>query len=465
MRLDLSEQVVAAQASESDVAKAIAQGPRDEGWSLLLEEGDDFLLAEPAGDRNKLDLQCGYGPEMLKARDVLSDAQLRDLFVSFLNRDGQWRGRCRWVAMTDEAVDEPADHPPAAPRSGAFLFAVLGFVALIVLTVLFPGHWIPGWLPPVLQDRGAWILVWIGFAVAAALGMARRRGLHNKPERIRWAQTTGKITRSDAIAEERSVVGEALQVVNLPAVRYSYEVDGKPYTGDRISLDDIGDDDPRTTDILQRYRPGTSVTVYYRPDQPENSVLECEPVTPPATPHSALWVSAPYLGLMLAALACWALFPVQIKAWWSTLSHPYLFLFFAFNAGFSLLSALAMQTRSRLNDEWAVTLGKVLVSRVELRDARSRERSEHCYARLEYSYSVGGREYRGSRIRMDVDVSGSESVVRAMIDRYPVGRSVSVYYNRKNPAKAALNPGYNHLAKGLIAAVICGLLAWYFGTP
>lgn len=58
-------------------------------------------------------------------------------------------------------------------------------------------------------------------------------------------------------------------------VSYHFEVDGLEYTGDRRSFADYSSSSIRRAEkIVAKYMPGTEVTVYYRPDEPEESVLE-----------------------------------------------------------------------------------------------------------------------------------------------------------------------------------------------
>jgi Protein of unknown function (DUF3592) len=58
-------------------------------------------------------------------------------------------------------------------------------------------------------------------------------------------------------------------------VSYLYNVDGLAYNGDKRSFGDYSSNNrQRAEKIVARYMPGTDVKVYYRPDDPEDSVLE-----------------------------------------------------------------------------------------------------------------------------------------------------------------------------------------------
>lgn len=60
-----------------------------------------------------------------------------------------------------------------------------------------------------------------------------------------------------------------------PRVRFSYEVDGVSYAGDRVSFrDDHYGKRASALEIARRYRPGSEVTIHYSPDDPSQAVLE-----------------------------------------------------------------------------------------------------------------------------------------------------------------------------------------------
>jgi hypothetical protein len=75
-----------------------------------------------------------------------------------------------------------------------------------------------------------------------------------------------------------NVISSSLNISNSnyrADVIYEYEVDGGRYTGNVVSVGAIGWNTPgpaqRTVD---RYRPGNEVQVYYRPQRPDDSILE-----------------------------------------------------------------------------------------------------------------------------------------------------------------------------------------------
>jgi hypothetical protein len=85
---------------------------------------------------------------------------------------------------------------------------------------------------------------------------------------------------------------------------------------------------------------------------------------------------------------------------------------------------------------WRTTTGRVLKSRVEVSGGENTTVS----ARVIYAYDVSGRAYQSDQIRAGdkvMTVSSSGDAYR-LIDRYPEGAIVTVYYNPANPQEAAL---------------------------
>jgi hypothetical protein len=86
---------------------------------------------------------------------------------------------------------------------------------------------------------------------------------------------------------------------------------------------------------------------------------------------------------------------------------------------------------------WPSTPGKIVKSRVELAGGRD---MATVYAKIVYEYQLRGRTYQCDQVH-----SGDEFFAQAtreetydLVDKYPAGRGVTVYYNPDNPAEAAL---------------------------
>ena len=62
------------------------------------------------------------------------------------------------------------------------------------------------------------------------------------------------------------------------------------------------------------------------------------------------------------------------------------------------------------------------------------------YPQLEYEYSIGGRNYTGTRIAMILPRSDFRFKKR-IYEQYPVGTLVSVFYDPRDPENSVLEPG------------------------
>ena len=135
-----------------------------------------------------------------------------------------------------------------------------------------------------------------------------------------------------------------------------------------------------------------------------------------------------------------------------------------------VLFAAAYKTlQVRAAREWPSTPGKVFISNSEVRDVRvlddSREDNHRIerrnFANIVYQYSVAGKQLRNNRVSLGEDRGNFE--VAETIAKYPVGTSVTVFYNPLHPNEAVLE---RDLPKGLWGCLGIGtaiVLAIVFG--
>ena len=135
-----------------------------------------------------------------------------------------------------------------------------------------------------------------------------------------------------------------------------------------------------------------------------------------------------------------------------------------------VLFAAAYKTlQVRAARAWPSTPGKVFISNSEVRDVRvldeSREDNHRIerrnFANIVYQYSVAGKQLRNNRISIGEDRGNFE--VAETIAKYPVGTSVTVFYNPLHPNEAVLE---RDLPKGLWGCLGIGtaiVLAIVFG--
>jgi hypothetical protein len=132
------------------------------------------------------------------------------------------------------------------------------------------------------------------------------------------------------------------------------------------------------------------------------------------------------------------------------------------------LIALGVKLRElREARRWPETTGKVIASRVQsLRKTSAgpsfgpsdMELTNQPF--VQYEYKVGRRTYRCSRVSVAEQVDGAE--LRAILERYPVGKAVTVYYDPARPERALLE---RTLPAGKLALGLGCLMAIFVGGP
>jgi hypothetical protein len=114
---------------------------------------------------------------------------------------------------------------------------------------------------------------------------------------------------------------------------------------------------------------------------------------------------------------------------------------------------------------WPGTPGKVVASAAEARDVdvggpNSTDTERRNFALIVYAYTVAGREYRCDRVSIGENMGNFE--VAETLAKYPVGTTVTVYYNPSDPAQAVIErdlpPGL-WKAPVILVAVIVALVA------
>jgi hypothetical protein len=118
--------------------------------------------------------------------------------------------------------------------------------------------------------------------------------------------------------------------------------------------------------------------------------------------------------------------------------------------------------QARRVKKWPSTTGTIAISRVEARKRVLRDAGESEFVnepRVEYDYSIGKHKYRGKRIGLAERISPME--IESVLARYPVGATVTVYYNPANHSDALLD---RELPRVVLLAGI-GCLAVIIGGP
>ena len=112
----------------------------------------------------------------------------------------------------------------------------------------------------------------------------------------------------------------------------------------------------------------------------------------------------------------------------------------AFAAGsvFMILSYFKNKKKAAASLTWSTTSGTIIESSVHQSTTGDFDGPATYYAKISYAYQVIGQAYQGRNIHIGASSTVPHSKAQAIASRYPVGASVTVYYDPANPADAVL---------------------------
>lgn len=122
---------------------------------------------------------------------------------------------------------------------------------------------------------------------------------------------------------------------------------------------------------------------------------------------------------------------------WTT---PFLF-YLLLGIVVSLFSTAVFELpRAVASSGWPTARGVILTS--EVREVGWSEDTSGWCPELSYEYPVAGRKYVSHNVELqDICISNLGSYARRVVERYPAGKKVEVYYDPRDPSRAVLEPG------------------------
>jgi hypothetical protein len=105
--------------------------------------------------------------------------------------------------------------------------------------------------------------------------------------------------------------------------------------------------------------------------------------------------------------------------------------------------AIILYTRQKVKQaaNWPSTMGTVVFSTIQWR--RGSKGGSVAYPSINYTYQVGGNAYESNKVMPGMESGGTGA--HKVVERYPAGAQVMVYYDPQDPSKALLErsmPGY-----------------------
>ena len=112
---------------------------------------------------------------------------------------------------------------------------------------------------------------------------------------------------------------------------------------------------------------------------------------------------------------------------------------------------------AKSSEHWPAVDGEIVESELESFYVRRRRGSGYVYnANITYIYSIGQQMYEGYAISIGepkVSTRRQEGA-QSVLNKYPVGKEVKVYFNPTDPQTAVLEPGVTTQNYGQWAAVL-----------
>ena len=124
-----------------------------------------------------------------------------------------------------------------------------------------------------------------------------------------------------------------------------------------------------------------------------------------------------------------------------------------------------MLIKEKASRSWPVCQGTVISSDIEQESKidSSKKKTVNYRACVVYSYSVNGKTFISNRIAFETYSTSQKRKALTIVNRYPAGEIITVYYDPANPNSAILEKGTGNTVYPAIVIVI-GCLCAFLGT-
>lgn len=146
----------------------------------------------------------------------------------------------------------------------------------------------------------------------------------------------------------------------------------------------------------------------------------------------------------------------------SILCGGLLFLIFGGIGAFLLYRAYKTRQQADASQGWPSVQGQVVDTHVDhsARSDADGDMVDSYNPMVNFTYQVGGNTYHGDKVSYSPQRSfDSEAKAQAALQRYPVGGSVTVYYNPANPSESVLEKSAGGFAVSLVIGIVFILIA------
>ncbi len=288
-----------------------------------------------------------------------------------------------------------------------------------------------------------------------------------------WPRASGRITHSTTGFElRRQSQSEQPRNHRIAKISYEYQVGGRTLRSNRIWPTGTPPEE-EVERLLTSFPVDAKVTVFHHPTDLNKSALELNG-PPPELAKGCL--AAALMLLAVAAVAIWLATSGigQLQGWFPDGLVPAMLIASAIGL-LLLIMFVGFARQNAAIQRWPTTGGRITLSQVEEfkllnKDSKRRRRRTTRTAYMpivEYSYSVGGRDYLSRSVWADTEVSGSRGYAEKIAAKYQTGAVVVVHYDPEKPQRAALETGggwvhWLMLVLALIAFGVAAATSGYF---
>jgi hypothetical protein len=211
---------------------------------------------------------------------------------------------------------------------------------------------------------------------------------------------------------------------------------------------------------LARYPVGKTVSVFYKPTNPNECILERDD---PKNLRNGWFAVAVLIALCVGGVVGVGRLAEIVRGVVAMPKLTPLVVALGLFSFFLALFARMVGQKSRAMHNWSKTQGQIVHSAVEERqEQHDRPGMERDYAqtmyvsRVVYKYDVGGNSYQGDNAGTAVS-SSTPALAAKYVARFPLNTMVDVSFNPQDPTESTLDPGTGYL--GIILWMLAALFA------